>query len=67
MGELTAAHLWVWLALEEGFIWRVNIHTSSPGFPWAVYLDLLEKHSKAFFSFPFTLYHFLYFLCSRHL
>lgn len=26
----------------------------------------LEKHSKALCSFPFTLYHYLHFLCSRH-
>lgn len=47
-----------------GFTWGANVHTSSPGFPWAVYSDPLEKHSSTLFSSPFMLYHFL---CSRHL
>ena len=66
--RVTAAHLWVCLALEESFTWGANIHTSSPGFSWAVYLGPLDKRSKVFFSFHFsTLYHFIHFLCSRHL
>lgn len=51
---------------EEGSIWGADIRTSSLGFPWAVYSNPLEEHSKAFCSFPFTLYHYLHFLCSRH-
>lgn len=49
-----------------GLRWGANIYTSSPGFPW-VYPDPLEKFSKAFLSFPFTLGHFLHSLCARHL
>lgn len=53
--ELIAVRLWACLALES-FIWGVNIHSSGPGFPWAVYLDPLDKHSKVFFSFLFLLF-----------
>lgn len=56
---------------ENGWFWGgsirgAGIRTNSLGFPWAVYSNLLEKYSKALFSCPFTFYHYLHFLCSRH-
>lgn len=59
-GKQTAAQLCEWLVLRRASFGRgANIHTSSPDCPQATYSNPLQKHSKAFCSFPFTLYHFI--------